>query len=116
MPRIINTRFFTVTIFGFIIAFILFASGIIPYAGAEERPVHPGYPKFFDKIGRLERLADGEAVVSDSLFRVSASATYHTPRQRNASRSRFRPGDRVGCLINADGEIESIWFISRNRR
>ena len=129
MYRKLKTRFFTVTMFGFIIAVIIFTPGISLHAGSVpsrsngpsvtnvgERPVHPGYPEIFDFIGRVDRIANGEAVISDSLYRVSSSASYHAPGPSNALRSRFRAGDRVGCLINADDEIESIWLISRKGR
>ena len=81
-----------------------------------ETPVHPGYPRLFDNVGRIDRLADSEAVIDDSLYSLSPTATFHTPRQRSASQSRFREGDLVGCLTNENGEIESIWLISRNTR
>jgi hypothetical protein len=129
MYRKIKTKLLTVAIFGFITAVILFTPGISPCADTEtsrrnrssitnsgERPLHPGYPNIFDNIGRIDRISDGEAVISDSLYRVAPSVTYHAPGRSNASRSRFQAGDRVGCLINADGEIESIWLISRKGR
>jgi len=86
----------------------------IEYTG--EKPVHPGYPGFFDFVGSLDRLTGKEAVLGDTLYRVSLTAAYHTPRQQDVSRSRLRAGDFVGCLINAAGEIESIWLISRKMR
>jgi hypothetical protein len=129
MHRKMKMQFFTGTILGIIVAVILATPGISPCAGSNanrpkepstvnkgERPVHPGYPFLFDKIGRLDRITDNEAVISDSLYHISAAATYHTPRRGNASRSRFRVGDHVGCLINADGDIASLWLISRNSR
>ena len=81
-----------------------------------ETPVHPGYPRLFDNIGTIERLTDGEAVIGDSLYRISNSATYHVPGPRDVLGSRLHAGDYVGCLHTADGEIESIWLISRNSR
>jgi hypothetical protein len=82
----------------------------------EERPIHPGYPKAFDNLGRVDRIADGEVVISDSLFRLSPDVTYHRPGDRRASRSGFHTGDYVGCLMNAAGEVESIWLIRGRKR
>ena len=81
-----------------------------------ETPVHPGYPRLFDNIGTLDRLTTSEAVIGDSLYRISNSVTYHVPGPRDVSGSRLHAGDFVGCLFSADGEIESIWLISRNSR
>lgn len=86
----------------------------IVYTG--EKPVHPGYPRLFDIVGRIDRLTATEAVIDDSLHRISPSATYHAPGHRDASRSRFHQGDAVGCLTNADGGIESVWLISEKKR
>lgn len=125
----IKTRFFAVIICGSITAVILFAPGISPCAGTEsrrtggsavtvdgEKPLHPGYPVAFDNFGRMDRIADEEVVISDSLYRLSPAVTYHTPGHSNASRSRLHTGDYVGCLMNSDGEIESIWLIRGRQR
>jgi hypothetical protein len=125
----INKRLFEAVLAGLFFVAMAFAPGIGPDAVAGSRnpgrsnivvtgetPVHPGYPRLFDNIGTIDRLAAGEVVIDDSLYRISNSATYHVPGPYDVSRSRFKAGDSVGCLITADGEIESIWFISRNRR
>ena len=129
MYQKIKTKFFTVTICGIMTAVMLLAPGINPCADAESRrmggsavtnvsdnPLYPGYPEDFDSIGRLDRIADEEVVISDVLYRLSPSAAYHTPNHSNASPSRFHDGDYVGCLIDESGEIESIWLISRAER
>ena len=125
----INKRLFEAVLAGLFFVAIAFAPGIgsdaeagsknprrsdIVYTG--ETPVHPGYPQLFDNIGTIDRLAAGEVVIDDSLYRISNSTTYHVPGSYTVSRSRFKAGDSVGCLFTADGEIESIWFISRNSR
>jgi hypothetical protein len=86
----------------------------IEYTG--EEPVYPGYPRAFNIFGRIDRITAGELVIDDSLYRISAAATYHTPRQSNTTQSELHVDDVVGCLSNADGEIESIWFISGGSR
>jgi hypothetical protein len=114
---------------GLIFAVMTFAPAIGPDAEAGsknlgqsnivvtgETPVHPGYPRLFDNIGTLDRLTSGEAVIDDSLYRISHSATYHVPGPRDVSRSRLHAGDIVGCLITTNGKIESMWLISGNSR
>ena len=125
----INKRLFEAVLAGLFFVAMAFAPGIGPDAEAGSRnpgrsnivytgetPVHPGYPRLFDNVGTLDRLAAGEVVIDDSLYRISNSATYHVPGPHDVSRSRFQAGDIVGCLITADGVIESIWLISRNSR
>ena len=125
----IKTRFIEALLAGLIFAVMTFTPGIGPDAEAGssnigrsklvvtgETPVHPGYPRLFDNIGTIDRLTAGEAVIDDSLYRISHSATYHVPGPRDVSGSRLHAGDFVGCLLSADGEIESIWLISRNSR
>ena len=114
---------------GLIFAVMTFAPAIGPDAEAGsknfgrsnivvtgETPVHPGYPRLFENIGTLNRLTAGEAVIDDSLYRISHSATYHVPGPRDFSGSRLHAGDIVGCLMTTDGEIESMWLISGNSR
>jgi hypothetical protein len=125
----IDKRLFKAVLAGFFFVVMAFAPGIGPDAEAGSRnpgksnivytgeaPVHPGYPRLFDNIGTIDRFAAGEVVIDDSLYRVSNSVRYHVPGPRDVSRSRFHAGDFVGCLITANGEIESIWLISPNNR
>lgn len=125
----INKRLFEAVLAGLFFVAMAFTPAIGPDAEAGSRnpgrsdivytgetPVHPGYPQLFDNIGTIDRLAAGEVVIDDSLYRISNSATYHVPGPHDVAGSRFHAGDMVGCLITADGEIESIWLISRNSR
>jgi hypothetical protein len=86
----------------------------IDYTG--ETPVYPGYPQAFHLVGRINRISAGEVVIDDSLYRISAVAAYHTPGHSNTLQSELHVDDVVGCLRHADGEIESIWFITRGAR
>ena len=129
MYRKVKTRYFEVAVSGIVTAVILFMPYVSSWAGSDtrrtgvraglyeaERPIHPGYPTAFDKRGRINRIATEEVVISDSLYRLSPAVTYHTPARSYTSRTRFHQGDVVGCLMNADGEIESIWLLrSRGR-
>ena len=125
----IKKRFFEAVLVGLIFAVMNFMPVNCPDAAAGsknrgrsnivitgETPIHPGYPRLFDNIGTIDSLIDREAVIDDSLYRLSRSASYHMPGGRAVSRNRFKTGDMVGCLITADGEIESMWLISRNGR
>jgi hypothetical protein len=125
----IKKRFFEAVLVGLIIAVMNFMPGNCPDAAAGsknrarsnivitgETPIHPGYPRLFDNIGTIDSLIDREAVIDDTLYRLSHSASYHMPGGRAVSRNRFKTGDMVGCLITADGEIESMWLISRKGR
>jgi hypothetical protein len=97
----LKKRLFGPVLAGLIFAVMTFAPAIGPDAEAGsknlgqsnivvtgETPVHPGYPRLFDNIGTLDRLTSGEAVIDDSLYRISHSATYHVPGPRDVSRSR----------------------------
>jgi hypothetical protein len=125
MNRNIKTRLFTIILSGLILASISFTPDFGPDAEAKsknlgnskaaydgERPVHPGYPRLFDIVGRIDRLTADEAVIDDSLFRIAPAAVYHTPNQRNAFQSRLQVGGVVGCLTDSNGEIESMWLIT----
>jgi hypothetical protein len=125
----IKTRLFEAVLTGLIFAIMIFSPAIIPDAEAGSRnlgrsnivvtgetPVHPGYPRLFDIIGTLDRLTAMKAVIDDSMYHISNSATYHVPGPRDVAGSRLHAGDMVGCLITADGEIESMWLISGNSR
>ena len=129
MNRNIKTRFFTIILSGLILAGMSFTPGFGPDAAAKsirrgqpevaydgERPVHRGYPRIFDMVGRIDRITADEAVIDDSLYRISPVAVYHTPNQTHALPSRLQMGDVVGCLTDSNGEIESMWRISGIRR
>jgi hypothetical protein len=125
----IKTRLFEAVLAGLFFAIMIIAPAISSEAEAGslnlgrsnivvtgETPVHPGYPRLFDNIGTLDRLTAAEAVIDDSLYPISHSATFHVPGPRDVSGSRLHAGDMVGCLMTADGEIESMWLISGNSR
>ena len=129
MNRKINTRLFTIILAAITLTSVLFMPGSDPLAEAKskkfgnseviydgERPVHPGYPRLFDIVGKIDRLTADEAVIDDTLYRLSFTVEYHTPNQRHAMQSRFEAGDLVGCLIDSNGEITSMWRIAENER
>ena len=120
-----TARLFTIILAGLILAGTCFMPGLNSNAWAKseemgkpkiaydgERPVHPGYPRRFDIVGHLDRLAADEAVIDDSWYRLSPAVSYHTPNQRHTFQSRLDAGDAVGCQIDSNGEITSMWQIA----
>ena len=77
-----------------------------------ERTHFPSYyPEKFDGIGRIDRIARDEIVISDSLYKLSPNATYATPRRKTAPRTRLDIGNLVGFVANERNEIVSLWLI-----
>ncbi|MCP4629395.1 MAG: hypothetical protein GY850_38705 [bacterium] len=129
MNRKIKTRLSTIILSGLILASMSLMPGLgldaraksktfgnseISYDG--ERPVHPRYPRLFDIVGQIDRIAADEAVIDDSLYRLSPAVAYHTPNHRNTLQSWLQVGDVVGCLIDSNGEIKSIWRIAEKEQ
>ena len=128
MNRNTKTRLLTIILTGFFLASMSLVPGHSPDAGAKskkfdksgvsydgERPVHPRYPRLFDIVGQIERISAVEVVIGDSLYRLSPVVTYHTSNYRNTVQSWIHVGDLVGCLIDSNGEINSIWQISETK-
>jgi hypothetical protein len=69
------------------------------------------YPEKFDGIGRIDRIARDEIVISDSLYKLSPYATYATPKRKTAQRTRLDIGNLVGFVANEKNEIVSLWLI-----
>lgn len=68
-------------------------------------------PGGFDGWGRIDRLGKDEVVIDDTLYRLSASVTYHAPSADNVSASWLQAGNLVGFLTNVNGEVISLWRI-----
>ena len=77
----------------------------------EEWKLPDWYPRGFDGYGIINRISDKVVVVSDSSFKLSAGVTYNTPGYESASVSSFSAGRTAAYLLNAAGEIESLWLI-----
>jgi hypothetical protein len=73
------------------------------------------YPDRFTGIGRIDRLAEEEIVIDDSLYTLAPYVTYHTPTAMNVSNIMFRAGNLVGFLTNSEGQIISLWFLKQDR-
>ena len=73
------------------------------------------YPDRFTGIGRIDRLAEEEIVIDDSLYTLAPYVEYHTPTAMNVSNIIFRAGSLVGFITNSEHQILSIWFLRQDR-
>ena len=90
--------------------FLFFISGV-SYGQDPERKFPDYYPEKFNAIGNIDRIAEDEIVVGDTLYRLSLSVTYHTPTIRDASKHLFFVGSIVGFMTDSDREVTSLWLI-----
>jgi len=65
----------------------------------------------FDDAGTIDRMGEGEIVLDDSLFRLAPAVRFYSERGIPITKSSFKPGMMVGCKLNAQGEIASLWII-----
>ncbi len=72
----------------------------------------------FDGMGQVDRISvsDGEIVINDRRYLISADTAYSTPTDINASRFLFRAGMNVGYILASDYKISSVWLIEIKRR
>ena len=69
------------------------------------------YPTRFSGMGRIDRFEGHEIVIDDSLYRLTSSARYTTPRRRSTTRSAFEVGQYIGFLATRGGKITSLWLL-----
>jgi len=70
------------------------------------------YPEWFHGFGRIGLITTDRVVINDFNFRFSPYVEFHTPTEKNVSRSRFKEGMMVGFLFNEFEEIISMWFLN----
>lgn len=68
------------------------------------------YPEGLSGQGCIDSITAKSVVIDDAAFALSADVTFHTLKTQHASRSLFRPGIRVGFMINKQKQIESLWY------
>ena len=103
------------------IALVLILAGICLPTGvsAGERKIRgewilpENYPQGFDGYGNINRLADIEVVIDESLFKLSPAVTYTTPDSVMAESNDFTDGDLVGYLTDTEQAIVSLWLIEK---
>jgi hypothetical protein len=102
---------------GLALCFIGMAAASTPGYAQSQMKVKPEmvlpktYPDGFDGWGYLNRIATGEAVINDSLYKLAPNAEYHTPHDQLATMYSFKPGDMVGFMRNEGGQIVSLWLL-----
>ena len=71
--------------------FFFFLAGV-SHSQYPERKFPDYYPDAFHAIGNIDRIAEKEIVIGDTLYRLSPHATYHTPTIEDASKVLFPVG------------------------
>ena len=95
-------------ILGFV--FLFFLAGV-SYGQDPDRKFPDYYPDKFNAIGNIDRIAEDEIVIGDTLHRLSPYVTYHTPTDRDTSKVLFPVGSLVGFITNSEREVTSLWLI-----
>jgi hypothetical protein len=95
---------------GLLLCFIFLLSGV-SYGQGPEQKFPDYYPDSFNVIGIIDRIAEDEIVIGDTLYRLSPHATYHTPTVREASKFMFPTGSLVGFITTSKREVISLWLI-----
>lgn len=90
---------------------ILFPVNLTCAQGEYGFPAH--YPPGFDEQGRIDRIAVGEVVIDDRLWKFSPDVKYHTKRTQNASRAWFKVGSQVGFVKDASNRIAALYLIEK---
>ncbi len=90
--------------------FLFFLTGV-SYSQAPDRTFPDYYPEKFNAIGIIDRIAEDEIVIGDTLYRLSPNTTYHTPTNRDASNVLFPVGSLVGFITTSEREVTSLWLI-----
>ena len=73
-------------------------------------PDHYPYSGFHG-MGYILTISMDVTVIDDKVFAFSPDVAYHTLEIENASSAFFRPGMRVGYLLDSEGKIKSLWLI-----
>ena len=90
--------------------FFFFLVGV-SYGQDPDKKFPDYYPEKFNAIGNIDRIAEDEIVIGDTLYRLSPHATYHTPTVRDASKVLFPVGSLVGFITTSKREVMSLWLI-----
>jgi hypothetical protein len=85
-------------------------------AGKDEIPLPAHYPEEFNIVMCIERVDSDRILMGDSLYKYAHKVKYYVPETPEpTSRSRFRPGRKVGLVLNSRNQVESMWYIERCR-
>ena len=104
---------------GVVLALCLLNMAIPPAAVFGEGRVKPEwvmprhYPYGFHGMGHIDRITEKQVVIDEHMIKLSPDVEYNTPSEENTSSDLFKPGKRVGYLLNSRNEIRSMWLIER---
>ena len=120
MSRSIKTKSIFISLFAAILLLITIVPG--PAVFCEYRLMKPEWkmPKHYPQEGfhgwgLIDYFNGNDIVINDLSFKVSSYATFHTPDHPTASRYEFTPGKEAGFLFNDNGEIISLWMITKKK-
>ena len=65
----------------------------------------------FHGMGTILTISENDAVIDDKVFAFSSDVAYHTQEIENASSAFFRAGQRVGYILDLEGNIKSLWLL-----
>jgi hypothetical protein len=108
-------RFLICTGLALVLMGMVIPSGLAHAQGGRVKPemVFPEHYPYsgFHGMGYILEISKDVAVIDDKVFAISPDVAYHTLEIENASRTFFRPGMRVGYLLDSEGKIKSLWLI-----
>ena len=92
------------------LVFMLFVVGVSH--GQQPARTYPDYyPDKFNTVGKIDRIADNEIVINDTLYRLSPNLTCYTPASMYASKALFSIGNRVGVEIDSKNVVTSLYLL-----
>jgi len=81
-----------------------------------ERPVYSGYPVDFSGRGHIDRIGDGEIVIDDGLFKVNSAVRFNRPNRLGTSMSSFSAGEKIGFIVDKEGNLKSVWLLKKGKK
>ena len=83
----------------------------VSYGQAPARTYPDYYPDKFNAIGKIDRIAENEIVINDTLYRLSPDLICYTPTSMYASKALFSVGNRVGIEIDSKNVVTSLYLL-----
>lgn len=90
-------------------------TGILPIqpvpgiGGTETKPIGTPDSDDFDGFGTIDRIGDNEIVIDDTLIKLNDQITFYSETGVAQSKTDFAVGNGVAFVLNAQGEIVSLW-------
>jgi len=78
---------------------------------SELKPLYPGYPEIFDITGHKDNLGSDVITIDDMTYQLTPEVQLHGP-YGIISRSDIATGAQVGCMLDAQRQVISIWLIN----